>query len=411
MLKQSPSRNQRSKGFKVKHVLQIFLLLAICVWLLYQMKRSHDKKKAYDEESSSTVLGKMQSGSEFVRLGRRDLRPLVKDASSRDEKREGKEEEEVEEEVEEGMGGGDDEIDVHDRERAEEEESEGADDLIDEEDRERDEGSEEYKGIDLEDVNLLEDQDEIEEGKSDLQEAKEERYKDDDDVESDVLRDIQGISRSLRKVQVEKVESANNEAEKETETYYAENSETRAPRVSMAKSPDSENTTSTYLDNIMSSNPLLKDEGNEQSKLRNGSMLLLVEDTALYGTKLNLTSNGRDSYLQTAIAERSQDPRAASVRIYSDSTFSTIDDSAADGSLSVVSHGTLQLDATAGSVKSASTNGGLYGGEGSSMTSTTNGNLNAVDDDKEEEEEKSIDSSDLSLSEENQEEKSVMYGL
>ncbi|PQQ10772.1 neurofilament medium polypeptide [Prunus yedoensis var. nudiflora] len=62
MLKQSPSRNQRSKGFKVKHALQMFLLLAICIWLLYQLKHSHDKK-AY-EESSAKISGKMQNGHE-----------------------------------------------------------------------------------------------------------------------------------------------------------------------------------------------------------------------------------------------------------------------------------------------------------------------------------------------------------
>ncbi|KAL4566154.1 hypothetical protein LXL04_030264 [Taraxacum kok-saghyz] len=39
MLKQSTSRNQRAKGFKVKHAIQISVLLLVFVWVLYQLKQ------------------------------------------------------------------------------------------------------------------------------------------------------------------------------------------------------------------------------------------------------------------------------------------------------------------------------------------------------------------------------------
>ncbi|KAJ8505928.1 hypothetical protein OPV22_006814 [Ensete ventricosum] len=54
MLRQVSSRNQRGKGglIKPKSALQICLLVAICVWLIYQMNYSQYKKKAYEESES-----------------------------------------------------------------------------------------------------------------------------------------------------------------------------------------------------------------------------------------------------------------------------------------------------------------------------------------------------------------------
>lgn len=50
MLRQVSSRNHRTKGgFRAKSALQICILVAVCVWLLYQMKYSHDHK-AFDEK-------------------------------------------------------------------------------------------------------------------------------------------------------------------------------------------------------------------------------------------------------------------------------------------------------------------------------------------------------------------------
>ncbi|XP_042452382.1 uncharacterized protein LOC122036998 [Zingiber officinale] len=54
MLRQVSSRNQRGKvGLKMKNVLQICLLIAICIWLLYQIKHSHDKKEAFKETNAN----------------------------------------------------------------------------------------------------------------------------------------------------------------------------------------------------------------------------------------------------------------------------------------------------------------------------------------------------------------------
>ena len=74
-------RNQRSKGFKVKHALQISMLLAICIWLVYQLQQhSNDKKALEEEESSENTTGDMQ----ISELGRKGLHPQVAKVSSVD---------------------------------------------------------------------------------------------------------------------------------------------------------------------------------------------------------------------------------------------------------------------------------------------------------------------------------------
>lgn len=74
MFKKSSSRNQRSKGVKIKHGLQILLLLGICFWLIYQVKYSHDKKRELNEKDAKTAA-KEESGR-AVKFGRKDLHPL-----------------------------------------------------------------------------------------------------------------------------------------------------------------------------------------------------------------------------------------------------------------------------------------------------------------------------------------------
>ncbi|CAG7886388.1 unnamed protein product [Brassica rapa] len=76
MKKQSSSRSQRgSRGLKGKHVVQICVLLGVCIWLIYQVKYSHDKKKELYEGDvkKSTVLLENEEG--MVKLGRKDLLP------------------------------------------------------------------------------------------------------------------------------------------------------------------------------------------------------------------------------------------------------------------------------------------------------------------------------------------------
>ncbi|KAA8523160.1 hypothetical protein F0562_009583 [Nyssa sinensis] len=62
----STSRNQRPKGFNAKQGFLFALLLAVCIWLLYQLNHSHDKRKAYgasirsklSEEQGAMILGR-----------------------------------------------------------------------------------------------------------------------------------------------------------------------------------------------------------------------------------------------------------------------------------------------------------------------------------------------------------------
>ncbi|KAM2989370.1 hypothetical protein FF2_003360 [Malus domestica] len=75
MIKRAPSRNQRTKGIKVKHVLQICLLLGVCFWLIYQVKHSHDKKVALDKKDKKTSTRSLSEG-ELLKLGRKDLPKL-----------------------------------------------------------------------------------------------------------------------------------------------------------------------------------------------------------------------------------------------------------------------------------------------------------------------------------------------
>lgn len=60
----SNGRSQRPKGFKVKLAFQIVSLMAVCFWLLYQAKQSHDKdyresvQNKASEELGSGILGR-----------------------------------------------------------------------------------------------------------------------------------------------------------------------------------------------------------------------------------------------------------------------------------------------------------------------------------------------------------------
>ncbi|XP_051126721.1 uncharacterized protein LOC127248431 isoform X2 [Andrographis paniculata] len=69
MFKQSV-RNQRSQGMKVKHVVQISLLLGVCFWLLYQVQQAHGDKVR-------DVANKIK------RLGRRDIPPGTEEVKAK----------------------------------------------------------------------------------------------------------------------------------------------------------------------------------------------------------------------------------------------------------------------------------------------------------------------------------------
>lgn len=262
MIKRSPSRNSRSKGIKLKHVLQICLLLGVCFWLIYQVKHSHDKKEEFDEKEAKVSV-RAQSGDEILKLGRKDLHPGIQDVTKsekheddeeeetgvqeelnkeeetkheheQEEERgggtkheeeereeegkheeeereeEGKHEEEEQEEEtkhteDEGRGGGDDEIDERDQEKIEGE-ADPEEDFIDEEKEREEEGEEketegnegEDNEAQVDDETPSEDQDH-DGGDQNAREAREEHYKA-DDASSAVAHDTQIISTEPEKI-------------------------------------------------------------------------------------------------------------------------------------------------------------------------------------------------------------------
>ncbi|KAI4339792.1 hypothetical protein MLD38_024695 [Melastoma candidum] len=141
MLRQSPSRNHRAvNGFKVKHALQVFLLLAICTWLLYQVR--HGKQEGEDAQGVDPQ-GETTEG-ERMKFGRKELRLRQEMGNTENRSREEEEDEPGDgfEEMEvEGRGVGDDEIDGSDQEAAEEGDiaDELAEDFGDKEDKETEE--------------------------------------------------------------------------------------------------------------------------------------------------------------------------------------------------------------------------------------------------------------------------------
>ncbi|XP_057495234.1 uncharacterized protein LOC130780299 [Actinidia eriantha] len=220
MYKQSPGRNHRSKGIKVKRTLQICVLLAICFWLIYQIKHSYDKKKSFDE-SDAKISHKTHVSDEVLKFGRKDLHPrseemnivnkkhdeeeveeeetgggedevLKNEEEEREEDKKHEEEEleednKTEEKEDEMREGGDDEMDEHDQEKTEME-VEGEEGFVDEE-KERGEGDEkdaEDKEGQIENEMSLEDHDQG-------HEAREEQYRA-DDASSAVKHETEGIN-------------------------------------------------------------------------------------------------------------------------------------------------------------------------------------------------------------------------
>lgn len=100
MLRQSSSRNHRSKGLKVKKAVQITLLVLVSVWLIYQVKHSYEKKASYSEDEGNDLHKDDKDQGEVIRLGRKDLPPKMEaDSSTLDEKVEDEENDEMEQEM------------------------------------------------------------------------------------------------------------------------------------------------------------------------------------------------------------------------------------------------------------------------------------------------------------------------
>lgn len=198
MYRQSPSRNHRSKGIRIRNVLQICLLLAVCFWLIYQVKHSHDKKKEF-EETDAKVSHQSTSGDELIKLGRKDIRTRVDkkneahDEISEEEETTGEEIEEIKHDEdesedkkvqEENDGGRDVETEEHEEEKsdAEIDREQG---LVDGEEREDGEDNETRETDSEEGRDQIEKESSVDDSDHDADdrsahEAREEHYKADD---------------------------------------------------------------------------------------------------------------------------------------------------------------------------------------------------------------------------------------
>ncbi|KAJ0252031.1 hypothetical protein HA466_0128950 [Hirschfeldia incana] len=194
MRKQSSSRSQRgSRGIKGKHVVQICVLLGVCIWLIYQVKYSHDKKKEFYEADvkKSTVLLESEEG--MVKLGRKDLLPGYHKQNEKEKHVEEEEEEEGEENEKESKTNVENSSTHEEEEKEDEEEDEEDKTKLGEEVVEEDEEDnkhEEEDDIDEQDQSKDDEllQEEKENGSNEketetdttVHEAREEHYKADD---------------------------------------------------------------------------------------------------------------------------------------------------------------------------------------------------------------------------------------
>ncbi|KAK1431242.1 hypothetical protein QVD17_14560 [Tagetes erecta] len=79
----NPARYQSSQGVKLKHVFRIFLLIAACCWLIFQIKRFHYKSKDLEYVDTKMLLS-TNSVDQVVKLGRKDLQRKETDTREED---------------------------------------------------------------------------------------------------------------------------------------------------------------------------------------------------------------------------------------------------------------------------------------------------------------------------------------
>jgi hypothetical protein len=135
MSKQSPNRNQRTNGYKAKQGLKIFILFVVAIWLLYQLKHSHETK----------ILGR--KGFQLLMNKPHELMGDLKERKP---------------EIVIELNNGEGDYNVgYNRDRVEDEEPEEVEDTVDEEDKEEEEENEAME----EDMSLFEYQGHNEGGK------------------------------------------------------------------------------------------------------------------------------------------------------------------------------------------------------------------------------------------------------
>ncbi|GMH16417.1 hypothetical protein Nepgr_018258 [Nepenthes gracilis] len=315
MYKQSPSRNHRSKGIKLKHILQICLLLAVCFWLIYQIKRSHEKKDFAERDAKIAEEAGADGG--VINFGRKDLSRL--DVATTDEQHtedeeenEGEEEEnkheedeqereeskieereEEEEDVSRSDGGnGDDEMDENDQEK--EAEAEHEDEFIDDE-KERQEDVDERtdenedSGKEGESQNTRHDQVHDGDGMN-THEAREEQYKA-DDASSEVAHDMQTTT-----LDIENTTSEHTDRKFEVNSSGHENKPQTSDGAHVGEHGSTSTPTAMEETKYGTANSTNLGESNLPSEVKNKSTALNAEDAspALSNRtqmKLNLTQS------------------------------------------------------------------------------------------------------------------------
>ncbi|XP_042468855.1 midasin-like isoform X1 [Zingiber officinale] len=220
MMRQTSIRNQRSKGLRIKNILQICILTVMFFWLLYQLKHSYDKKKGLDEHKSRISDNAIDMDSEFVGLGRKALphdhsifthdkvSDKDKETEEIDRGEDGEshrrmDDEEAKDIPEDGIDELDNEQedDQDDQERGDEEAEDG-DDTV----------NEEEKDDQIEEAEFLDDQDPEDDS---TQDAHEKSYKNDDASSS--VRQDQVNGTEISDIGVDEDQQKNNEKDVETE--------------------------------------------------------------------------------------------------------------------------------------------------------------------------------------------------
>ncbi|XP_019089284.1 PREDICTED: myb-like protein X [Camelina sativa] len=253
-MKKVSSRSQRgSKGIKGKHVLQICVLLGVCIWLIYQVKYSHDKKKEFyekDGEKSTVLLSEVEDG--VVKLGRKDLLPgyhskkekHVEEDEDEDEishggkEKKSKVEEEKEEEEEEVVEEDEEDKNKQGEEVAEEDEEENKheEDEIDEQDQNKTVGD-----TDKDDETLEEEKESGTSESDEKEKEKETTHADEIDMTVDEAREehykaddaSSAVSHESRILNTEKLKESSNETAQENNS-----NSTTSGEVEIQKQPE-----------------------------------------------------------------------------------------------------------------------------------------------------------------------------
>lgn len=230
MIKRFPSsRNQRSKNIKVKHVLQVLLLVGVSFWLIYQVKHNHDKKREFDKHDAK--LSVTTETDQIVKLGRKDLHPFKEEVNQNEKHGEEDEDEHIvedEEKIREHIE--QEEGNKHETEESEDNMHEGRE----EEEEENKHGAEvleenEYKGEKIKDDETDEndqEKQEEEENKHGAEENEEDENKGEEEIKDEEAGDGETDENDQKKPEVDidhDDEIVDEEKEKEDEGDEKEN--------------------------------------------------------------------------------------------------------------------------------------------------------------------------------------------